>query len=153
MISRQSSVTRRRALVGASSLVALPVLPSLPASGAIPALFAQWEAAYAPYLAALKEYSRVEGIFFADKTPENEKARDHAAAAMDALEDTVNDLEERIFEAPAVTLADVRCKLLVRSKTIGYGDGDIEGAGGHDHELLVRLLADVERLAGKAVQS
>jgi len=147
------TVTRRRALVGASSLLALAPLSSLPAIGTIPALFAKWEAAYVPYLAALKEYSRVEGIFFADKTPENEKTRDQAAEAMDALEDTVNDLEERIFEAPAVTLADVRCKLFIRSKTIGYGDGNIDDAGGHDHELLLRLLADVERLAGKAVAS
>ena len=152
MISRQSSVTRRRALVGASSLVALPVLPSLPASGAIPALFAQWEAAWGPYIAALNEYGRVEDAFFADKTPEKEAARDRAEAAKDAIEEAVIELEYRIFEAPAVTLTDVRCKLFIRSKTIGYGNGDIEDAqGDNTQELLLRLLADVERIAGRAV--
>jgi hypothetical protein len=148
-------VTRRRALVGASSLVALSVpIVSLPAVGSIPALFAQWEAAWGPYLAALKEYGRVEQIFFADKSPENENARDRSEAAKDAIEGAVIDLEHRIKEAPAYSLADLRCKLFIRSKTIGMGDGDIEGAGGdRDRQLLLRLLADVERLAGKAVSS
>ena len=150
-------LTRRSAITGASAagLVALSPLPLMPAACAIPALFAQWEAAWGPYIAALKEYSRVEGIFFADETPENEKARDQAADAMDAIEDTVNDLEERIIEAPAVTLTDVRFKLVVRSKTIGMGDGDIDGASSDsgDQKLLLRLLADVERLAGKAAAS
>ena len=155
MISRQSSVTRRRALVGASSLVALPVLPSLPASGAIPALFAQWEAAWGPYIAALNEYGRAQEAWFPDKdNPEKAEAEQRAEAVKDAIEDAVHDLEHRIFEAPAVTLTDVRCKLFIRSKTIGYGNGDIEDAqGDKNQELLLRLLADVERLAGKAVAS
>jgi hypothetical protein len=70
------------------------------------------------------------------------------------VEDVVIDLEHRILEAPAVTLADIRCKLLIRSKTIRYGDGDIEGAGGdRDRELLLRLLADVQRITGRAAVS
>ena len=154
MSARRSSVTRRRALVGASSLVALAVAPSLAASSAIPSLFAEWEAAYVPYLAALKEYSRVEGIFFADSdNPEKAEASRQAEEAMREIERGVLDLEERIIEAPAVTLADIRCKLLVRSRTIGFGDGDIDGASSHDQEVLLRLLADVERIAGKAVVS
>jgi hypothetical protein len=155
VISRQSSVTRRRALMGASSLAVLSVpIVSLSAPGAIPALFAQWEATWRPYIAALNEYGRAQEAWFPDKdNPEKAAAEQRAEAAKDAIEDKVHDLEWRIFEAPAVTLADVRCKLLVRSKTIGYGDGNIDDAGGHDHELLLRLLADVERLAGRAVAS
>jgi hypothetical protein len=72
---------------------------------------------------------------------------------MREIEGGVIDLEHQIREAPAATLADVRCKLLVRSKTIGYGDGNIDDAGDPDRELLLRLLADVERLAGRAVQA
>lgn len=127
----------------------------MPASGAIPALFAEWQAAWVPYIAALTEYGRVEEILFADPgNAEKAAARDQAEAAKDAVEDAVIDLEHRIMEAPAVTLADVRCKLLIRSKTIGYGDGDLEGAGGdRDRELLLRLLADVEHIAGKGVLS
>jgi hypothetical protein len=154
VISRPSSVTRRRALVGASSLLALAPLPSLPAIGTIPALFAEWEAAWGPYIAALNEYGRAQEAWFPDKdNPEKAAAEQRAEAAKDAIEDKVHDLEWRIFEAPAVTLADVRCKLFIRSKTIGYGDGNIDDAGGHDHELLLRLLADVERLTGSAVVS
>jgi hypothetical protein len=154
VIARSEKLSRRCALLGASSLVALAPLSALPASGSIPALFAQWEAAWGPYIAALNEYGRVEDAFFADKTPEKEAARDRAEAAKDAIEEAVIELEYRIFEAPAVTLTDVRCKLFIRSKTIGYGNGDIEDAQGDKNpELLLRLLADVERLAGKAVAS
>jgi hypothetical protein len=126
----------------------------MPAAGAIPALFAEWKAAWGPYIAALNEYGRAQEAWFPDPdNPEKAEAEQRAEAAKDAIEDTVHDLEWRIFEAPAVTLADVRCKLFVRSKTIGYGDGNIDDAGGHDHELLLRLLVDVERLTGKAVVS
>ena len=43
-------------------------------------------------------------------------------------------------------LADVRYKLLVGSKTIGLGDGDIEGGHSFDQDLILRVLADLERL-------
>lgn len=98
----------------------------MPASGAISALFTEWQVAWVPYIAALTEYSRVEDILFADPgNTEKAAARDQAEAAKDAVEDAVIDLEHRIIEAPAVTLADVRCKPLIRSKTIGYGDDNI----------------------------
>ena len=151
MSGHPTRLTRRNAITGASAagLVALSPLPSMLASGAIPALFAEWEAAWGPYIAALDEYSRVEEIFFADRdNPEKEKARDQAEAAKDAVEQAVCDLERRIRETPAVTPADLRCKLLIRSKTIGMGDGDIDDASSHDQQLLLRLLADLERLAG-----
>ena len=156
MIARPSSVTRRRALVGASSLAVLSIpVVSLPAVGAIPALFAQWEAAWGPYIAALNEYGRAQEAWFPDRdNPEKAAAEQRAEAAKDAIEDSVCDLEHRIIEAPALSLADIPCKLLVRSRTIGMGDGDIAGGGDNrDQDLLLRLLADVERLAGKAVAS
>jgi len=154
MIARQSSVTRRRALVGASSLVALAPLSSLPAIGAIPALFAEWQAAFGPYIAALNEYGVTEEAWFSDKgNPEKTETKERAEAAAGEIEDAVIDLERRITEAPACTLADLRCKLRIRAKFIGLGDGDLEGATDRGEKLVLRLLADVERLAGKAVAS
>jgi hypothetical protein len=152
VIARSEQLSRRRALVGASSLVALSALPSLPAIGAIPVLFAEWQAAWGPYIAALKEYGHAEEAWFSDESsPEKKAAMFVAEAAMEAAQDTVIDLENGIFEAPAVTLADLRSKLLIRSKTIGMGDGDIQAVlGDRNQELLLRLLADVERLTGKA---
>jgi len=142
------------ATAAATALLAAPALAGAPeCASVIPVLFAEWEAAYVPYLAALTEYSRVEEIYFADKTPENDAARDRAEAAKDAVEDAVIDLEDRIIEAPALSLADIRCKLRVKAKTIGHGDGDIDGADSHHQEVLLRLLADVDRLAGRAVVS
>jgi hypothetical protein len=149
-------LTRRHAITGAGAagLVALSPLPAMLATGAISALFAEWEAAWGPYLTAIKEYGRIEEIFFADRNnPEKEEARDRAEAAMREIERGVIDLEHRIRETPAATLADVRFKLLVRSKTIGMGDCNIDDAGDPDRELLLRLLTDVERLAGRAVAS
>jgi hypothetical protein len=155
-MSTRPTLTRRHAITGAGAagLVALSPMPSMPASGSIPALFAEWQAAYPPYLAALNEYGRAQEAWFPDRdNPEKADAERRAEAAKDVIEDVVFDLECQIFEAPALTLADIRCKLLVRSKTIGMGDGNVEDAGGHDQELLLWLLVDVERLAGKAVVS
>jgi hypothetical protein len=137
----------------ATALLAAPALALPPtAASVIPALFAEWEAAYMPYLAALAEYGHAQEVWFADRdNPEKIEAEQRAEAAKDAIEDAVIDLEHRIIEAPAVTLTDVRCKLRVASKTIGLGDGDIDGASGHWDEVLLRLLADVEHIAGKAV--
>jgi hypothetical protein len=151
VIARSEQLSRRRALVGASSLVALSALPSLPAIGAIPVLFAEWQAAWGPYIAALNEYGRAQGAWFPDRdNPEKAEAERRAEAAKDAIENTVIDLERRIFEAPAVTVADLRCKLFVRSKTIGLGDGDFKDPSlDNNQKLLLRLLADVERIAGK----
>jgi len=38
----------------------------MPAAGAISALFAEWQAAYVPYLAALNEYGRAQEAWFPD---------------------------------------------------------------------------------------
>ena len=157
MSIRPSSVTRRRALLGASSsLVALAPLPSMPSVPAtIPALFAEWQAAFGPYIAALNEYGVAEEAWFSDKSnPEKTEAKERAEEAAGVIEDAVIDLERRITEAPACSFADLRCKLRVRAKFIGRGDGAIEGApGDRDQTLLLRLLVDVERLAGKALAS
>lgn len=148
--------TRRHAITGASAagLVALSSLPAMPASGTIAALFAEWEAAWGPYIAALNEYGQAEAVWFADENnPEKRAMKDRAEAAAGEIENAVIDLERRITEAPACSLADLRCKLRVRAKFIGFGDGDLEGATDRSEKLVLRLLADVERLAGKAVAS
>jgi hypothetical protein len=129
-------------------------VPSMGATGIIPALFAEWEAAYVPYLAALAEYSRVEEIFFADSdNSAKEEAARQAKGAMRKIERAVIDLEHQMIEAPAAKLANIRCKLRVKAKTIGFGDGDIGGASSCNQEVPLRHLAGVERIAGKAVVS
>ena len=106
--------------VAAAGIAALSPLPAMPATGTIPALFPEWEAAWGPDLAALKEYSRAEEAFFADR----------------------NNLA-KIIKAPAVTVADIRCKRVLgqRRSAWAMGDGNIEGANTYDHEILLRLPA------------
>ncbi|HLJ64432.1 MAG TPA: hypothetical protein VKT70_10020 [Stellaceae bacterium] len=143
------------ATAAATALLAPPALATTAESpSVISALFAEWRAAYVPYLAALSEFSRVQEAWFADRdNPEIMAAEQRAEAAKDEIEDAVIDLENRIIEAPAATLADIRCKLRVLAKTIGLGDGDIDDASSWREEVLLRLLADVEGIAGKVVQS
>ncbi|HLJ18973.1 MAG TPA: hypothetical protein VKU84_02180, partial [Stellaceae bacterium] len=111
----------------------------------IPTLYSEWESAWVPYQAALATLNRADAALFTEPdSAEKLTAQQEADDAVAATEAVVVNREARIFSAPAASLADVLLKLRVAAKTIGRGNGKIEGPIMPSEELVLRLLADLE---------